>query len=214
MNMHLTTTRVLAGLTLACGITVAANAAESIHHKEIEQVIEAADLNVLSLDASVGSIKIKPSSDQQIHIYVKVTEKEDWSLFSDSVEDVELKAKRHGDKLSLRLTDDDFGEEWIIELPKQTQLAIDLGVGSVNVTDITASINIDVGVGEIRVDSQAKYYATIELDSGVGAARISSNIGQVKSHRAMISETATWSGPGQYKMQIDVGVGEVSVRLD
>ena len=207
------TTRYVGGFIGAALLTFGANAGTTNSEIELTQDIAAANLSRLVLNAHVGSVKIAKSSDEQVHVYVKVSDKEDWSLFSDSLEDVQLKVKHQGNVLQLELSEDDFGEEWIIEMPATADLDIDLGVGSVNVQGIRANIKVDVGVGEVTLGSYAQNYVDATLDTGVGGTTIDATGGNITSTRTIVSAESNWHGSGKYTITIEVGVGDASLEL-
>lgn len=182
--------------------------------KIITKDIQIKNAQQLHLDAHVGSVKFSPSSDDQIHVYVKVSDKEGWGIFKDSPQDAQLVVQREGNKLTLSLNDDEYGEEWRIELPQMSLLNADLGVGEIQVKRINTNLKLDVGVGEATIVASASAYSSANGQAGVGAAAVRSVSGTTTSDRAMVSEEVNWSGSGEYSIDVEVGVGDISIKLD
>ncbi len=182
--------------------------------KIITKDIQIKNAQQLHLDAHVGSVKFSPSSDDQIHVYVKVSDKEGWGIFKDSPQDAQLVVQREGNKLTLSLNDDEYGEEWRIELPQMSLLNADLGVGEIQVKRINTNLKLDVGVGEATIVASASAYSSANGQAGVGAAAVRSVSGTTTSDRAMVSEEVNWTGSGEYSIDVEVGVGDISIKLD
>jgi len=208
---------VLLKWTVGAALTFAAMSsayAHSENEKVITKDIAVSGAEQLYLDAHIGSVKFTPSSDNQIHVYVKVSEKEGWGIFKDSPLEAELVVLRDGNRVTLSLNDDEYGEEWRIELPKMTLLNADLGVGELQVRNINSNLKLDVGVGEASVVVSASEFLSAKGQAGVGAATVRSHSGTTTTDRAMVSEDVTWNGSGQYSIDVEVGVGDISIKLD
>lgn len=207
--------RHVAGFAIASLLALGSLTAMAGGDKVITKDFESVELDRLSLEAHVGSVKISASDDQKVHVFVKVSESQSqgWNIFSESIEDVELEVQQNNGELRLSLTDDNFGEQWKIELPKDAGLDLALGVGSVNIDGISSEIRVEVGVGDVKVIGLGKEFSAAKIESGVGGASISASSGEVKSRRTMTSETSNWHGSGQHQIVIDVGIGEASLSL-
>lgn len=210
LNRRLALIGAVTGFTLLTASAAAFAGNDKILIKEIALD----NISKLVLDAHVGTVKLSASDDNQIHIYVKVSEKEDWSLFKSSVDDAELAIDNNGKRLKISLNDDQYGEEWKIEIPQLDRIDADLGVGEMTIKGISANLSVDVGVGEVSIYSLAEAYASAKAESGVGAASIDSDVGQLKQNRSMVSEEVSWVGQGKYAIDVEVGVGDASIKLN
>lgn len=188
--------------------------AASDNDKVITQDIDVAQIKQLHLDAHVGSVKFMPSSDNQLHVYVRVSEKDGWGVFKDSPKDAELEITKDANTLTLTLNDDEYGEEWKIMVPAQMMIDADLGVGEMSVEGINTNITVDIGVGEATIQADASAYAKASAQAGVGAATVKSSSGSSDSSRALVSEDVNWTGQGSYSISAEVGVGDVSITLE
>lgn len=208
--------RRLALVTTVTGVTLLATSAAAYagSDKILTKQVALDNINELVLDAHVGSVKLSPSTDNQIHIYVKVSEKDGWGMFKPNTEDAKLTIKNDGQRLTLSLNDDDYGEEWKIEVPQLDKINADLGVGEMTIKGLTANLNVDVGVGEVSIYSMAQSYGSVKAESGVGAASVRSDVGKVDKNRAMVSEEVSWVGKGKYAITVEVGVGDASIKLN
>ncbi|NRA69904.1 MAG: hypothetical protein HRU24_02705 [Gammaproteobacteria bacterium] len=167
----------------------------------------------LVINANVGSVSVSASKDNKVHVLVKVSARDNWGWFNSTVEDAKLAVKRQGDQLKIAVNDDDYGEEWQIKLPASLDLKLDLGVGSAVIKDIIANIDINIGVGEVRIVTDSKAFKQVAVESGVGDATISANT-PVKRKRAMVSVDSHWQGHGEFTINAEVGVGDARVILN
>lgn len=210
LNRRLALVSTITGLTLL----TASAAAFAGNDKILTKEIALDNISELVLDAHVGTVKLSASNDNQIHIYVKVSEKDGWSLFKSNPEDAKLKIDNNGQRIKVSLNDDEFGEEWKIEIPQLDKIDADLGVGEMTIKGLSTNLSVDVGVGEVSIYSFAEAYASAKAESGVGAAAVHSDSGQVSQNRSMVSESVNWIGKGQYAINVEVGVGDASIKLN
>lgn len=210
LNRRLALISTVTGLTLIA----ASSAAYAGSDKVLTKKIAVDNIKEFVIDAHVGTVKLSASNDNQFHIYVKVSEKDGWAMFKSNPEDAKLKIDNTGDKLTVSLNDDDFGEEWRIEVPQMDKIDADLGVGEMTIKGLQANLSVDVGVGEVSVYSMADSYATVKAESGVGAANVHSDSGKTNQNRSMVSEAVSWVGKGDYAISVEVGVGDASIKLN
>lgn len=216
---NLTTVNNKKMLKLATAITLSIAAVSSAYahadnEKVIEQEISLEGASQFHLEANVGSVKLIPSTDGQIHVYVKVSEKAGWGIFKDKPADAKLNIERANGKVIVSLNDDEYGEEWKVSVPQVSLIDADLGVGEMESRGINSNLKLDVGVGEATVIASANAYMSAKGQAGVGAADVRSATGKVYTDRAMVSEEVSWSGKGEYSIDVEVGVGDISIKLN
>lgn len=168
----------------------------------------------IKLNAHVGTVKLSKSQDNFIHIYVKVSEKDGWSLFKSSTDDAQLKIDNNGNQIKVSLNNDEYGEDWQIEIPSLVRVDAELGIGEMLIDGLSSNLSVDVGVGDIKINSVANDYALVNAEVGVGDAAINSNVGKLEEDSAFVSKQANWIGKGKYTMDVEVGVGDVSIKLN
>jgi|GEM_PF-734613 len=203
------------GVTAALTVSVMSSAyAHGDAEKVITQAIDVSSAQTLFLDAHVGTVKFTPSKDDKIHVYVKVSEKDDWGLFKRSVQEAQLMIKQEGLNVTITLNDDEFGEEWEVAMPQMAALNVELGVGEMQIRHIDSDLTLDVGVGATIVVGSASDYSSAKGQAGVGAAVVRSDSGTQKTDRSFVSEDVIWTGSGEYAIDVEVGVGDISIKLD
>jgi len=193
------------------GSSLSAYAANEI---TLTKDIQLDDINEIELDAHVGNVKFSQSQDDSIHIYVKVSESDGWSFFKSSSNEAKLTIENNGKHIKVSLNNDEYNEDWKIEIPSFVHVNADLGVGEIIIEGMSSNLSVDVGVGNVQINSTANDYAIVNVQTGVGDAVINSHTGQQEEDRSLVSKQVNWSGKGKYTIDVEVGVGDASIKLN
>lgn len=103
-----------------------------------------------------------------------------------------------------------------LRLPTKSAIAIDLGVGEVEITGIRGDVEVDLGVGEVTIFAAEEVVRSLRLAAGVGDVDLRPRrSGQSDSGFLFLGNELHWDeGPGDASFSVDVGVGEVNVTLE
>jgi len=169
----------------------------------------------LEFNVGVGEITIKPSSDGKVHVSVEVESKDGFlNWFSDDVSDADIEIDKSSTRMEFSVTEGDYSETWTVYVPEVNSIDVNMGVGKVQISEINANFDVDNGVGEVEIEADASFYSDVEVDSGVGEAHIKSKGGKRFSKRDFVSSSQSWQGDGEFRISVDVGVGESRVVLN
>lgn len=203
-------------ILLTCLFATVALARET---RIIDYEHSAAGIKKIVLDAGVGDIEIIGDSGDKISAEVELKSKSSgwFSRHGVEISEIKIEADVSGDTLKLRIyprehNHKNITEDWTIHLPARMMLDIDLGVGEITITDTTRDITIDLGVGSVNIESDYDEFGDIRAECGVGDASVRTPKGHDDGH-GFISHTVHNSGPGNAEINIDVGVGDVTIRL-
>ena len=87
-----------------------------------------------------------------------------------------------------------------------------MGVGEVRVEIDATDLNVELGVGEVNIEAPLASVGRVNLNVGVGDADIRG--GEIiDSDSAFISRRIRAEGNGTYPLEVDLGVGDINVRL-
>ncbi|MGH8379067.1 MAG: hypothetical protein ACRER7_08925 [Gammaproteobacteria bacterium] len=188
---------VVLGLLLA--LPVLANAAAT---RTLTTDIPAAGVNTLTITVGVGELRVTPSSDEAVHVSIKLEQKARGFLWffhwqstatSKDIQAAEINQQTSGDRLNLslntpgRLNGSDVKQIWVVQIPARLALDIAMKVGQVTVAGIAGGVHTDLNVGEIDLDTPAgPLSATVNVGqisatSGskhLGPIELSSSIGE------------------------------------
>ena len=170
----------------------------------------------LEFSNSVGSFEIVPVDGEEMRIVLDI-EGERAGFFRRHVDvtGMDLEVKERGDTLFLSFEEKDANAEWLVEMPRSTSIkrtSIQMGVGEVRVEIDATDLNVELGVGEVNIEAPLASVGRVNLNVGVGDADIRG--GEIiDSDSAFISRRIRAEGNGTYPLEVDLGVGDINVRL-
>ena len=168
------------------------------------------------LDMDIGSVKFIATDEQTIRVEVVVTHSEsNWfSLWSRlDIDEIELDVIEASKEIELKLTEqDDVKQEWVVYLPRDAAINLNVGIGQIEVNYMENSIDIDLGVGHAEVNHEIMF-SSVSLESGVGEVSVNLQGEQVAVNRNFVMQTyhrEDETGFGQ--LNVNVGVGQIDVH--
>ena len=195
--------------------SLAVTAASADTTKTLSQTFAYTGQEVL-LDMEIGSAKFIATDEQEIRIEVLVTPSEsNWfSLWgSADVEDIELDVVESSSEIELKVTEqDDVKQEWVVYLPRQAALNLNVGIGQIEVSNMENNIDIDLGVGHAEINHEI-LYRSVSLESGVGEVEVNLQGQSVEVSRNFVMQSyhnEEQTGFGQ--LNVNVGVGQIDVH--
>lgn len=179
---------------------------------------EVSDIRELQIDARVGSIRLEPTQDDVItvELVIEAESATGWIPFLGRDRDVsamELEHRVRNNQLLLHFDENHVKTDWVVHLPALEQLRVDLGVGAIEGELPAMPAEVDLGVGSVELTASAAATGQIELDVGVGDTRIRGISGSESRNAIVGSESSAW-GDGEHRIRIEVGVGDISLRLE
>lgn len=172
------------------------------------------DIEEVEFHASVGQLEIVPSDGNEVHITLEIESKgEGWFQRRRDVSDVELESDVRGKRLVLRQTEEGTTTEWRVQLPAVARTTIEMGVGEIDAELGATELEVELGVGDVDITLPEHSTGDIDIAVGVGDARLR-GASDVDHERAFVSREISGRGAGTLDARIDVGVGEVNLRLE
>lgn len=166
----------------------------------------------LDLESGVGTVRFERAEGDELEIKL-VAEEGDSNFFnSGNLDAVELTAEQNGDTLRIRVPEqEDIELNWVLYLPQVAEIDLDLGVGEISGEMYAADMQVDLGIGAVDLEVYGEV-ADIKTDVGIGEVKIR-GAEQSNSERHFISASGRASGNGDARINIDAGIGEVTVTL-
>ena len=170
--------------------------------------IPANGLLTLAVTAGVGELHVTPSSDDAVHVSVRLEQKSREFLWffhwqsnatARAIQAAEIVQQRSGERLSLslgaagKLDTDQVKQYWALQIPARLALALEMKVGQVNVSGIAGGLRVNLNVGEI----------TLDAPQGPLSAKV--NVGQIRATSA-----STRLGP----IDLSSDIGEAALFSD
>jgi hypothetical protein len=188
-------------LMLACGVA----AAES--SRTLTATVPADALRAVDLDVTVGEVRVQPSTDNAVHVSVKIEPNEHGFWFihwregsaEEAVASATLRHTIDDSKLALSLAlpdqdDDDDGDvttTWEVRMPPRLALEASVNVGEVRIDGLAGGVAVDADVGELHISVPR------------GSIRAAVDVGEIEAS----------TGATDYRnLVMDVNLGDVSVE--
>lgn len=214
------TVALLAAAWLAIGLAPEAEAKEI---KTERTSLSARGLDSVDVEHPVGKVRITGTSGDQVRIEMRV---HCGRWFSGSCaergERLELETDVVGDTLLVRIDKmpnsvKSLAVDLDIDLPRHLDVSVEHGVGGVRISGMAGDIEVELGVGDVRIDGRVRDFERVSAEVGVGDADF-----RAAGHRAGHSEgflflanTVEWDdGPGESEIEVEIGVGDATIRLD
>jgi hypothetical protein len=101
-----------------------------------------------------------------------------------------------------------------IEIPRSLTMVVDMGAGDLAVRGAEHDVELHLGAGNVRVNMRERAVRSVRAHVGVGDADLRSPHGSVPG-AGFLSKSLRWSdGTGTARIRVDLGVGDVDVRLE
>jgi hypothetical protein len=163
---------------------------------------------------SVGSIEIVSVTGNEMRVVLDIEGNRN-GIFRRkvNVDNMDLEVKERGNTLFLSFNEEDTKAEWVVEMPAVAITVIEMGVGELKLEVGATDLDIELGVGDVSVIAPEASVGRINLNVGVGDANIRG--GEILDDDSVfISQSIRAQGEGDHPLEIDLGVGEINVRLE
>lgn len=200
------------GVLLMTALVTTAKADDSVtrtHRFDLKGVSE------VEIRNGVGRVEIIPATGDEMSVILDIEANRHGHFFRPrrDVSGLDLESRERGDTLILEFEEHDVSADWVVEMPRVDRTDIDVGVGEVRLEIENTELDLRVGVGEVRVEAPVASVGKVRLNTGVGDASLRG--GEVLDDRSsFISKHVRGEGEGDLSLDVEVGVGDISVRLD
>lgn len=209
------------GLGLGCAIVVGqAFAVEPAPVRQIDQQHPLEGAAGVNLKVPVGDLEIVGSARDNVGVHVDIhCKKSDRSNCLDAAGRISLSVRRDGNWLIVdvdgfpKLGGGGLSADVRLELPAGLRFQTDTGVGDIRISGLENDIEVDTGVGDITVRAALSKVKSINADSGVGDVTLTVD-GNKTSGSGFVGKGLEWTGgKGTTHLELDSGVGDISIEL-
>jgi len=209
--------------------------------RELTAEVSADGIDEILLDGHDGKATIEVGAGDQIRIRVKIKAKRKGLVYKSSagrayVEDARLETDTRGGTLEVALSGGrgrkDTEEAWTIIVPRRLAVVVEMSAASIDITDVTGGVEVNLGVGKANVDvprgnievrvsvgnatveTQTDSYGDVDLRAQVGKTRL-----WIGGHRIKYSNPpgpgskVSMEGEGRDQIKVFVQVGDASLRV-
>ncbi len=190
--------------------------------RSFSRAFEAADLESVMLDFPVGEVEVEGTGGDRVEIdIVFACKTSGWgsSTCRDRADEIELESQTRGSQLRLNL--DGYGTirhrgltiRLHARVPRDLDFELDMGIGEASLKNLEGNVTVDLGIGEVGLALQEEMVGSVRLDNGIGETSLRTTRDR-KEHAGLFVGELTWAqGNGDSRIQVDLGIGEITVRL-
>ncbi|MGD8329741.1 MAG: hypothetical protein PVJ49_09900 [Acidobacteriota bacterium] len=229
----------VAGLVVAVATPASAQSDRVV--RTFNQEFDRAALEAVAFDLNVGELEVVGASTDKViaQISVRCAEGRDRERCRERAEDVRLNSRERRNTLYLDIegtsmwrsrdavvsvkltvphglgTELNFGTGELTASNLVGDLSIEMDIGEVSLENLRGNLSIDMGVGEIAVSMPQDLVGEVTLDNGIGETELRHRDGRNAIEGILGGTDVHWdSGTGPHKVNIELNVGEIRVRLD
>ena len=167
----------------------------------------------LTIANGVGRIEVRAHNQSQVYVEVKI-EAGRQGIFRRKVDisNTDITIERSDTRIRLALKEDNVSANWIVYVPELEYLQLDNGVGQIKVDWLNSGLDLNVGVGDVRVAVDIEQLGDFKANVGVGSINVE-GLQQYSSSRRVVAESSSGKGRGDKPLTIEVGVGDIQVKV-
>lgn len=197
--------------TILCCLMLAPFCAASDHgddwnyEETHNEVRDFAAGGMVHIRLSVGDLHIKRGDSGKIRVHYTIKSRRE-----SRVKDSNVAIDTHGRDANIEFHAPAGGNTSIdveLEVPPNTNLDVHEKVGDLIVKNVEGDKDLDLGVGDIRVEAGRSNYHLVRASSGIGDV---SGEGYGESS-GWLGKTLKYQGDGKYELRAHVSVGDISL---
>ncbi|NKB88246.1 MAG: hypothetical protein GKS06_08505 [Acidobacteria bacterium] len=178
-------------------------------------------LDELYVDFPIGELRVEGTRSERIMVEVTIECSSRRSLDAciDRAEAIELESRERSDRLDLWV--EGFSKwrsrgmhlEMKVLVPENLDVRIDMSIGELELEQLYGNVAVDMSIGEVSLRSAEEMISRVSIDTGIGEASLSTHRGRNSSAGLFTREVLWTEGNGDSEVRIELGIGEISVRL-
>lgn len=203
---------------LACLLAAAAAGADE-EVRQIESRVFTGDANQVHVDLAFGSVTVEGVRGRDLEAVVAIhCHRQNLDKCRARAEKIRLRPRMKGDTLVVKLKHTPKGRmqglkaHVRLRVPRRLGLDINVRGGGVRVDGMRGGVEIDSVAGDVEVSHKRQRVEWVKVDVGIGDADLHLPDSRVKGHG--FPRKLRWYGEGPARINIDIGTGDVTVRLD
>lgn len=175
-------------------------------------LIEVDGQHKLVIANSVGQLDVRRHEEPQIQVEV-IIEAGRKGLFRRKVDvsQADITIEQGEPVIRLAFEEDNMSTKWVVYVPMFSEVQLRNGVGQIKTEWLASALDVEVGVGEVRVDMDPNELGRFTADVGVGSIQ-ATGVDDYAASRKLVAESSSGQGRGDKDLAIEVGVGDIQVK--
>lgn len=193
--------------------------ATEVEIKSFKQSYLLGEARLVNVDMSFGEIRVEGYDGSEVEVEFRLTcKREDLEKCRRRAERLRLVPRVKSEKLVVRLRKTPRGRIQgirallLLRVPRNVPIDVDLRSGQVFVNGMRSNIEIDVAFGDADLVARHGDVGDVDVDVVAGKAELWLGDGHLKG--SGWPRSIKWRGPGESRINVDVGTGKARVRLE
>jgi hypothetical protein len=174
----------------------------------------------ISVEFPVGELALEASDDTEIRAELSVRCRHSYRSCVERSRRLKLVTQVAGRTRQIRLEGlPKFGSHGLevrltIAVPKTLGVNAEMGVGDCRVEGLVRDVRVELGVGDVTLLAKESDVKSVHLTVGIGDATLHHG-SHAQAVSGLLGRKVRWSdGPGASHVSVELGVGDIDVRLD
>lgn len=188
--------------------------------RSFQKELPAGNYDGIHIDIPVGELAIEAGDAREVQVKVELVCDKQTSRCLEAAKDVRFVYSVEDGRLRFQMKDwpkagtKNLHARARFSVPKDLVLRAELGVGELTIQGVENDLQVDLGVGEVRVTLPEAAVGSVNLDAGIGEASLRA-VGRRYESSGLFVRAVDWSqGKGKARVSVDLGVGEINVTLE
>jgi hypothetical protein len=203
-------------LVLALALVAPARAADV---RDIRQVYSLTHARSVRIELPAGDLRVETIPEHKLRLDLTLKCR-GWSAdCGNRTRNVEIVGGYEGDVFVLKLANtpktnfSGLSLHGTLQVPRDLALDFSLGAGDLDLWGLGADTDVSLGAGDLTVHLREGDTRSVDMQVGLGDATLHRNGQRIEGH-GFLSKSLSWSGSGRAVVNLHLGVGDVSARLD
>lgn len=193
--------------------------AEPVHVRTINQNIFPGDAQMVRLDLALGDMEIEGTDGRDVEVEVLIfCHREDLATCTSRAERIYLEPRSRRENLNINLKRtpknraQGVSARMIVKVPRHFTLEVDVTGGDVSISGMEGGMEIDGLTGDVNITHRRHLVGQVKLNVGVGKADLWMGDGRIEGRG--FPRSLRWQGSGSSLIEVDLGTGDIAVRLE
>jgi hypothetical protein len=216
--LHIVSLALLSFLVTSAPST-AKNSPTPVQVRTIHRSIFPGDAAMVKLDLSLGDIEIEGTDGRNIEVEILIfCHRENLAVCTTRAQRIYVapRSKRGNLNINLKRTPKNRAQgvsaRMRVKVPRHLSLEVDVTGGNVEISGMEGSMEVDGLSSNVDIVHRRHQIGQVKLNVGVGKADLWLGEGRIEGRG--FPRSVRWSGSGTSEIEVDLGTGDIAVRLE
>lgn len=207
-------------LLLCLAVSLAlASPAGAADIRDIHQVYSLTHARSVRIELPAGDLRVETIPQHKLRVDLTLKCRSWSDNCHERTRNVEIVGGYEGDVFVLKLANvpksnfNGLSLHGTLQVPRDLALDLALGAGDLDLWGIGSDTDVSLGAGDLTVHLREDDTRSVAMQVGLGDASLHRHGERIEGH-GFLSKTLSWSGSGRAVVNLHLGVGDVSARLD